>query len=310
MGILSPAEDMIQITPKLIIKKPHKPARETAGVQAGQGEMQGEMNEVVSLVAPSSARRKTRWSRISGPPASYSAVCTTALVSSTATASPVYNTLLHGPDDDSLAAIPETPNKVQTATDILDAGCLHLSRTHLDALTSTHSPRRTPPPLPPRRASETTSTSATARRHTGEPNADGDGQTTLLAGAWSAALCASCGSAGPRPPAARLQIVFVNADDDPNLWWAVRGADAAFGIATGYKADVLPVPEVFAGNLIYATAAPLNNHCRDCIEDAPFEHDANVLLSNGPANKHWLVTLIAPDCGCHLRGPPTTMTTT
>ena len=35
-----------------------------------------------------------------------------------------------------------------------------------------------------------------------------------------------------------------------DLWWAVRGAGPAFGIATRYKARAFPVPVVFAGNLI------------------------------------------------------------
>lgn len=39
-------------------------------------------------------------------------------------------------------------------------------------------------------------------------------------------------------------------DMDAELWWAVRGAGPAFGIATRYKARAFPVPVVFAGNLI------------------------------------------------------------
>ncbi len=62
------------------------------------------------------------------------------------------------------------------------------------------------------------------------------------------------------------RIVIVNKDDDPgeyfvqqvvnclilskDLWWAVRGAGPAFGIATRYKAKAFPVPVCFAGNLI------------------------------------------------------------
>ena len=68
------------------------------------------------------------------------------------------------------------------------------------------------------------------------------------------------------------RIVIVNADEDPGefrslvtgdllrcrpahpptteLWWAIRGAGPAFGIATRYKARAFPVPVVFAGNLL------------------------------------------------------------
>ena len=34
------------------------------------------------------------------------------------------------------------------------------------------------------------------------------------------------------------------------MWWAIREAGAAFGIATRYKVRAFPVPVVFAGNLI------------------------------------------------------------
>ena len=35
-----------------------------------------------------------------------------------------------------------------------------------------------------------------------------------------------------------------------DLWWAVRGAGPAFGVATRYKARAYPVPLVFAGNIV------------------------------------------------------------
>ena len=34
------------------------------------------------------------------------------------------------------------------------------------------------------------------------------------------------------------------------LWWAIRGAGPAFGIATRFKVKAFPVPVCFAGNLI------------------------------------------------------------
>lgn len=34
------------------------------------------------------------------------------------------------------------------------------------------------------------------------------------------------------------------------LWWAIRGAGPAFGIATRYKVKAFPVPVVFAGNIV------------------------------------------------------------
>ncbi|KAI8971020.1 hypothetical protein BD414DRAFT_561311 [Trametes punicea] len=91
------------------------------------------------------------------------------------------------------------------------------------------------------------------------------------------------------------RIVVVNAEEDPELWWAIRGAGPAFGVATRYKARAFPVPVVFAGNLIYrfhrATAPSLIKHFRDCIKNAPRELYANVLLTAGPADKDSLVVI-------------------
>ncbi|OCH92054.1 hypothetical protein OBBRIDRAFT_727623 [Obba rivulosa] len=91
------------------------------------------------------------------------------------------------------------------------------------------------------------------------------------------------------------RIVVLNKDDDPDLWWALRGAGPAFGIATRYKARAFPVPVVFAGNLIYrfhrATAPSLLKHFRDCIKGAPRELYANVLLTAGPADKDSLIVI-------------------
>ncbi|EED82635.1 predicted protein [Postia placenta Mad-698-R] len=91
------------------------------------------------------------------------------------------------------------------------------------------------------------------------------------------------------------RIVVVNQDDDPDLWWAVRGAGPAFGIATRYKVRAFPVPVVFAGNLVYrfhrATAPSLIKHFRDCVKNAPRELYANVLLTAGPEDKDSLVVI-------------------
>ncbi|PCH35657.1 hypothetical protein WOLCODRAFT_140014 [Wolfiporia cocos MD-104 SS10] len=91
------------------------------------------------------------------------------------------------------------------------------------------------------------------------------------------------------------RIVVVNKESDPDLWWAVRGAGPAFGIATRYKVRAFPVPVVFAGNLVYrfhrATAPSLIKHFRDCIKGAPRELYANVLLTAGPAGADSLVVI-------------------
>lgn len=91
------------------------------------------------------------------------------------------------------------------------------------------------------------------------------------------------------------QIVIVNHNEHPDLWWALRGAGPAFGVVTRYKARAYPVPVVFAGNLIYrfhrATAPSLIKHFRDCVKGAPRELYANVLLTAGPAGQDSLVVI-------------------
>ncbi|KAG6888392.1 hypothetical protein C0995_008632 [Termitomyces sp. Mi166 len=91
------------------------------------------------------------------------------------------------------------------------------------------------------------------------------------------------------------RIIIVSEEEHPDLWWAIRGAGPALGIATRYKAKAYPVPVVFAGNLIYrfhrATAPSLIKHFRDCVKGAPRELYANVLLTAGPAGKDSLVVV-------------------
>ncbi|KAF8663658.1 hypothetical protein AX16_000900 [Volvariella volvacea WC 439] len=91
------------------------------------------------------------------------------------------------------------------------------------------------------------------------------------------------------------RIVVASEEDYPDLWWAVRGAGPALGVATRYKARAYPVPVVFAGNLIYrfnrSTTPSLIRHFRDCVKGAPRELYTNVLLTAGPADKDSIVVI-------------------
>lgn len=79
------------------------------------------------------------------------------------------------------------------------------------------------------------------------------------------------------------------------LFWAVRGAGPAFGIAVRYKALAYPVPLVYSGNIIYrfnrSTTPSLIKHFRDCVKSAPRHLYANVLLTAGPQGKYSLVVI-------------------
>jgi hypothetical protein len=43
----------------------------------------------------------------------------------------------------------------------------------------------------------------------------------------------------------------VDADNDPDLFWAVRGGGGSFGVVTAIEFDLIELPEVFAGSVIY-----------------------------------------------------------
>ncbi|WP_322936751.1 FAD-binding oxidoreductase [Nocardioides bizhenqiangii] len=51
------------------------------------------------------------------------------------------------------------------------------------------------------------------------------------------------------------QIRTVTAETDPELFWAVRGGQSRFGIATALEFDLFPVPEFFGGALIFTGPA-------------------------------------------------------
>ncbi|KAK1224609.1 hypothetical protein PQX77_012504 [Marasmius sp. AFHP31] len=94
-----------------------------------------------------------------------------------------------------------------------------------------------------------------------------------------------------------------------DLFWALRGAGPAFGIATRYKVKAYPVPVVFAelgpsalvltvehpsflsSRFHKSTASSLIKHFRDCVKGAPRELYANVFLTAGPPGKDSLVVI-------------------
>ncbi|KAJ9100637.1 hypothetical protein QFC21_003681 [Naganishia friedmannii] len=80
-----------------------------------------------------------------------------------------------------------------------------------------------------------------------------------------------------------------------DLWFAIRGAGTAMGIATRYRAKAYHVPVVYAGNLIYPfnreTTPRLIQHVRDCVKASPRKLYVNIILTAGPAHLAGVVVI-------------------
>jgi hypothetical protein len=67
--------------------------------------------------------------------------------------------------------------------------------------------------------------------------------------------------------------VRADRDDEPDLFWAVRGGGGSFGIVTAIEFALYPVPEVYAGILFFPfeRSAEILNAWREWVEDTPRE---------------------------------------
>ena len=55
--------------------------------------------------------------------------------------------------------------------------------------------------------------------------------------------------------AADGEVRRVTADTDPDLFWAVRGGQSRFGVATAVEFDLVPLPAFFGGAMVFGPAA-------------------------------------------------------
>jgi FAD/FMN-containing dehydrogenase len=72
----------------------------------------------------------------------------------------------------------------------------------------------------------------------------------------------------------------VTADSDPDLFWALRGAGANFGVVTEMEIDLFPVARLLGGGLYFgpgASEAVLSRYC-DWAADVPADMASSVLL--------------------------------
>ncbi len=80
------------------------------------------------------------------------------------------------------------------------------------------------------------------------------------------------------------QLRQVSAKSDPDLFWAMRGAGANFGVVTSMEVELVPVDRLYGGGLYFpaeATAGVLHAY-RVFVEQAPDEMGSSVLLFRLP----------------------------
>ncbi|MXV64205.1 FAD-binding protein [Natronorubrum sp. JWXQ-INN-674] len=81
------------------------------------------------------------------------------------------------------------------------------------------------------------------------------------------------------------ELVRASDDENPDLFWGLRGGGGNFGIATSFEFDLHEVgPEILAGLLVYpaAEAKAVARHWRDFVADAPDELTVWVLAATAP----------------------------
>jgi hypothetical protein len=76
-------------------------------------------------------------------------------------------------------------------------------------------------------------------------------------------------------------LTTVSADRDPDLFWAIRGGGANFGVVTGLEFRLHPVSTVYAGVARFplSRAADVLAHYRDTAAALPAELTANIVLT-------------------------------
>lgn len=81
------------------------------------------------------------------------------------------------------------------------------------------------------------------------------------------------------------EIRRVTAEEEPDLFWALRGGGAgSLGVVTAMEIDLVPVSNVYAGNLFYpaAAASRVADHYRRWIERAPVALTSSLAFMNFP----------------------------
>jgi FAD/FMN-containing dehydrogenase len=83
------------------------------------------------------------------------------------------------------------------------------------------------------------------------------------------------------------RLVKASAQDNPDLYWAIRGGGGNFGIVTAFEVALHPVSKVFAGNITLESPDPREflRAFREFISTAPTELTLIALMSAEPSRK-------------------------
>jgi hypothetical protein len=79
-------------------------------------------------------------------------------------------------------------------------------------------------------------------------------------------------------------LVRVDAQNEPDLFWALRGGGGSFGVVTAFEFDLLPLPEIFAGALFFPAeqASSILHGWQEWIGGVPDEMTSVWRLMNFP----------------------------
>ncbi|MFP9061768.1 FAD-binding oxidoreductase [Natrialbaceae archaeon A-chndr2] len=81
------------------------------------------------------------------------------------------------------------------------------------------------------------------------------------------------------------ELIHASEDENPDLFWGLRGGGGNFGIVTSFEFDLHEVgPEILAGLIVYpaADAKAVARHWRDFVADAPDDLSVWVLAGTAP----------------------------
>jgi hypothetical protein len=80
------------------------------------------------------------------------------------------------------------------------------------------------------------------------------------------------------------EVVEASPDENPDLYWALRGGKGGLGIVTGIRLELTPIPQLYAGNILYDTNAiePALRAWVDFTDEAPDDVTTSVAIMRFP----------------------------